>query len=146
MNAVLLIREYFFIVLLFFIAPTNAFSLDLTCKYVETIIIELFDENNKSLGVSIGGKAKNQRPYSVSIDETKCIVNETKFKLVKMEGAYLCSNKQKRKDWDSYESVWIDRYTGVAEITNRLIAYKGTVNSNTEARYVCKKGKAKKKF
>ena len=74
---------------------------------------------------------------------TPNVVNETKFKLVKMEGTYLCSNKQKRKDWDSYESVWIDRYTGVAEITNRIIAYKGTVNSKTKPGMFVKKEKQK---
>tara|TARA_B100000242_G_C43044552_1_gene487454 strand:+ start:625 stop:954 length:330 start_codon:yes stop_codon:yes gene_type:complete len=109
-------------------------------------MLELFDENNKSLGVSFGGKAKNQRPYRISIDGNNCSVDDQKYKLTTLNDSYMCSLKEKRKNWDLFKTVSIDRYTGVAKIRMRLIAYQNTVNTLTEAAYICKKGKAKKKF
>ena len=44
------------------------------------------------------------------------------------------------------EYITIDRYTGAARVSSRLIAYANTINNRFEDRYTCTKGKAKKKF
>lgn len=146
MYAVLLIRKYFFIVLLFFIAPTSAFSLDLTCKYVETTMIETFDKNDKSLGVSFGSIAKGIPPKRISIGNKHCIVNDEKYKLFKSDDLFMCSLKERRKDWSEDQYISINRYTGSASVSTRIKARSNTINSKVETRFNCKKGKAKKKF
>ncbi len=142
MNAVLLIRKYFFIVLLFIITPTSAFSLDLICKYVETTMIETLDQNDKIIGIdNKRSKAKNQKDLRIEITNRDCFVNETKFKKFRSsEDTFWCSNQA----GSTSESLEIDRYSGNARQT--LQAKLTDFNVRIRALYKCKKGKAKKKF
>ena len=142
MNAVLLIRKYFFIVLLFFIAPTSAFSLDLICKYVETLRVENLDQNDNIIGMSNKrSKAKNQPDLRIKITSSDCIVNELKFKKFRSsEASYWCSDHL----GSTKETLEIDRYSG--DLRQILQAKLTNTNVRMHALYKCKKGKAKKKF